>query len=140
MISRPAATAARIAEPRSTPGIERSEPVPSLTARVAVPGDDAGGPPKTFDKAAGDEPDDAFVPSVGSDDDDRARRIVGDLAIGDGQRFFEHKRLDVLAFLVQAIEQLGDALRFDRIGRRQQRCAQRGVADASARIDARPEI
>ena len=63
----------------------------------------------------------------------------GELGIGFGARLGQHLLLHRLAFLVEPVERLGDLAGLDRIVGRQQPAAERGVADAAAGIDARPD-
>ena len=79
------------------------------------------------------------MPFLGADDD---QRLVGSFlhhAIRGGTGFLERARLDGLALLVEAVERGGDARRFVVVVGRQQLGAQRGIADASAGIDARAQ-
>ena len=87
----------------------------------------------------GEQPDDARVPFVACRDDDRRAGADGKLDVGLGARLGQHLLLHRLPFLVEAVERLGDRAGLDRIVRRQQPAAQRGVADPPAGIDARSD-
>ena len=102
--------AASTAAPRSTPLIDRPEPLPVPSS---ILGDDDRRPAEAFLEAAGDDPDHALVPAAAHHDD---HRRVG-LGLGLLRRLLGDQHLDRPALLVEPVELGGDGPRFLGIGR-----------------------
>ena len=121
-----------MAAPRSTPGTERPDPLPSRT----VEADDDGGPAEGLLEAGGDDADDAGMPAgTGSPDEGSVDAAGRGLVEGGG----EHAGLDVLALGVEAVEALGEGGGLVGVGGGEQPRPEVGGADAPAGVDPRPE-
>ena len=134
--SSPSATARRTALPRSTPRIERPEPVPVPPGSSAMA--KAGRLNRSFSRAA-KQPHHAGMPVRRRRHHHRALFLDAERGRGLGLRLLQHRHLHRAALAVQPVELGGDAPGLDRIvGAKQQR-AEIGAADAAAGVDARAE-
>ncbi len=106
---------------------------------LGLPGHDAGRTTEPFHEATGDEADHALMPTLRRDHQHGEVGILIDQPIGLGNGLLEHLSFDGLPLAVQLVEQRRDLGRLDLVIRRQQARAERGVADATARIDARAQ-
>ena len=135
MIATPASIAARTARPRSTPTIERPEPVAWPPARRQREGRAL----EPFLEPRRQQADDPGRPTFPGYDDRSAPLLEAQrqqrFRLGLRQRF----NLDQLADAVQPVELDRDRARLDVVDRGQEPDAQGRVADASARIDARAD-
>ena len=131
-ISNPLSLAASTAAPRSTPLIDRPDPlpVPSSSSAMTI----AGRPKRSFD-APGDDADHAGVPAAAHDRDDRRLGLVARLRLG----LFGDQHLDRPPLLVQAVELGGDGARFLGVLGREQAHAKVRLAHPAAGIDPGPE-
>jgi hypothetical protein len=120
------------AAPRSTPLIERPEPlpVPSSSSAMTI----AGRPKRP--SAAGDDADHAGMPAAPE------TMIRGASSPGPrpaSPRLLGDQHFDRAAFLVEPVELGGDGPRFLGVGRGQQAHAEVGLADPAAGVDPRAE-
>jgi hypothetical protein len=124
--------AASTAAPRSTPLIDRPEPlpVPSASSAMTI----AGRPNFSF-RRAGDDADDAGMPAATGDDQQAVAFALFCPLFG---RLLD-QHLDRPALLVQPVELGGDRARFLGVAAGQQPNTEVGLADPAARIDARAE-
>ena len=81
----------------------------------------------------------ALVPAVAGDQQQGQVGIGLDQPLGVGDRLLQHARLDGLALAVELVEQHGDARRLHLVVGGEQARAERGIADASAGVDARAQ-
>ena len=131
-MSRPLSLAASTAAPRSTPLIERPEPLPMPSSSSAMT---IAGRPKLLLEPAGDDADHARMPAAAGDDDHGALAC----ACGAARRLLADQHLDRAALLVEPVELGGDGARFLGILGGQQAHAEVGLADPAAGIDPRAE-
>ena len=113
LIARPASTAARTARPRSTPAIERPEPV----ACPPVERQREGRAVEPLLEPRRDEADDARRPGLARHDHDRRAALLEAerqqrLGLGLGER----RDLDLLPRAVQPVEFGGDGARLEVVG------------------------
>ena len=122
--------------PRSTPGIERPEPVPMPPGSSAMA--KAGRPKRSLSRAAtrpttpGCQPSPAVTTTAPFSSRPSA-------AMASASACASGRKLDLPALAVEPVELGGDARGFARIVLQQQPHAEIGAADAAAGIDARPE-
>ena len=88
---------------------------------------DEGRQAEALGDAAGDQAEQALVPALGGEEQQRPRRIGGKLGVGDGEGFLEHALFDRLAFGIERLELGGDAARLDLVVGRQQPGAEAGA-------------
>ncbi len=133
---KPSVTACRTALPRSTPPIERPDPVPMPPGSSAMA--KAGRENFSFSRAA-TRPDHAGMPAFrrGDDNADLVLEPERGQRLGFGLRF--GRLLDHAALAVEAVELGRDPRRLDAVAFEQQPHAEIGAADAAAGIDARPQ-
>ena len=131
-ISRPLSLAASTAAPRSTPEIERPEPLPLPSSPSAMTM--AGRPKRSLMRPATMPITPGCQPRA-HDRQDRRAVEPGRLALG----LLAHQHLDRAALLVEPVELGGDGARFLGVGRGQQSHAKVGLADAPAGVDPRAE-
>ena len=125
-ISSPSATARRTACPRSTPAIERPDPVPYSPGSSAMA--KAGRPYRSLSRRC-DEADHAGMPAFRRRDHHRALLLDAERRHRLGFRLGERRLLDRLPFTVEAVEFGREPGAFGRIVAR---------AGADARASARP--
>ncbi len=100
---------------------------------------DEGRQAEALGDAAGDQAEQALVPALGGEEQQRPRRIGGKFGVGRGESFLEHALFDRLAFGIERFELGGNAARLDLVVGRQQPRAEARSADPAAGIDARAE-
>src|SRR5580700_8902012 len=134
-INNPSFTACRTALPRSTPPIERPEPVPIPPGSSAM----AGGPREFFLEPRGHQPDHAGMPALRGRDNDGTLVFEPER----GQRLGFGLRLrhlfDDAALGIEAVELGGDSGGFGNIALQQQPHAEIGAPDPPPRIDPRSQ-
>ena len=132
----PESTAARTALPRSTPD---DRPAGAGCSPVGVEGEGESRAAKALLGAGGDQPDDAGMPLGRGGHEDRqvGRCFECELRLGLG--FGHGLDLDGLALAIETIELARKLGGLDRIFGEQKPRAEGGIADAAARIDARPD-
>ena len=129
----PASTAARTARPRSTPAIERPDPVP-----MAIHGkrNREGRAPEFFLEARGDEPNDTRMPAIARHDDDGGPlRCRACLRLS----LVKRRAFQLLTLAIEPVEFFSNRAGLHGIVQRQEPGAERGVADPASRIDARTD-
>ena len=136
LIRSPSLTAWRTARPRSTPAIERPEPVPMPPGSSAMA--KAGRPNRSLSRAA-TRPDHARMPAFGGGDDDGALVFDAERGHGFGFGLRHGGDLDHLTLAVEAVELGGEARALGRIVLQEQVDAERRAPDAAAGIDPRPQ-
>ena len=135
MIATPASIAARTARPRSTPAIERPEPVACPPASVSAK---AGRSNRSLSLAAS-RPTTPGRPCFPGHDDRSAPFLEAQRQQRFGLGLRQCFDLDLLTDAVQPVELARDRARLEIVGRGQKPDAERRVADASARVDARAD-
>ena len=119
--------------------IDAGDRAPRARRLAPVQGQRESGPLEALLQARRDQPDDAGRPALARHDHRRAALLQPEREQSLGFGLGEHRQFDLLARAIEAVELGGDCARLQFVARRQQPRAERGIADAAARIDARAD-
>ncbi len=89
--------------------------------------------PEALGDAAGDEPEQAFVPALRGKQQQRQRGIIAERCVGDGEGLRQHALLDGSPLGIERFELRGDPPRLDLIVSGEQPRTEAGRADPAAR-------